>query len=76
MVSPVYQKLFGFRKNLKTEGAWFFIKDHLEQLIKKLGQELEIHYKGRQERAASAEGSEKAHKIEQEKIIKNCISSI
>ena len=73
---PCLSKIIWLQEEPQNRGAWFFIKDQLKHLLKKLGQELEIHYKGRPERAASAEGSEKAHKIEQEKIVKNCISSI
>ncbi len=73
---PCLSKILWLQEEPQNRGAWFFIKDHLEKMLKKLGQNIEIHYIGRTEMAASAEGSEKAHKIEQERIIKNCISSI
>ena len=73
---PCLSKILWLQEEPRNRGAWFFVKDQMERLLKKLGQNIEVHYKGRPERAASAEGSERAHKIEQEKIIKNCISGI
>ena len=73
---PSLQKIIWLQEEPKNRGAWFFIKDHLERLLKKLGQDFKIHYRGRPKMAASSEGSEKAHKIQQEKLIKNCISDI
>ncbi len=73
---PCLSKIIWLQEEPQNRGAWFFIKDRLESLLKNLGQNLEIHYEGRPELAASAEGSEKAHKITQEKIIKNCISRL
>ena len=73
---PCLSKIIWLQEEPQNRGAWFFVKNQLEQLLKSLGQELEIHYKGRAEMAAASEGSEKAHKMEQERIIKNCISNI
>ena len=73
---PCVSKIIWLQEEPQNRGAWFFIKNHLAELLKNLGQELEIRYKGRPEMAAAAEGSEKAHKIEQEKIIKNCVWDI
>ena len=73
---PCLSKIIWLQEEPKNRGAWFFVKEHLEDLLKKLGQEIEIVYKGRPKMAASAEGSKKIHIAEQEKTIKNCISSI
>ena len=73
---PHLSKVIWLQEEPKNRGAWSFVKEQLIELIKNLGLELEIDYKGRQAMAASAEGSEIAHKKEQEKIIKNCISAI
>jgi len=48
----------------------------MEQLLQFIGQQIDIQYIGRPERAASAEGSEKAHQKEQSRIMKNCLSAI
>ena len=73
---PCLSKIIWLQEEPKNRGAWFFVKDHLEQLLKKLGQNTSIYYQGRAGMAASAEGSEKAHKIEQNRIIQNCIADI
>jgi len=72
---PCLSKIIWLQEEPKNRGAWFFIKDQLEKLLKNLGQELPIVYIGRSKMAAASEGSEQAHKMEQEKIITNCISA-
>ena len=73
---PCLSKIIWFQEEPYNRGAWLFIKDNLEKLLQNLGQNFEVHYKGREQMATSAEGSEQAHKIEQDKIIKSCILSI
>lgn len=73
---PCLSKIIWLQEEPENRGAWSFVKDHLEQLLKSLGQSLNIQYHGRAKMAASSEGSEKAHKVQQEKLIKNCISAI
>lgn len=73
---PCATQILWLQEEPQNRGAWFFVKTRLEQLIKNLGQKFEIHYKGRQDMAAAAEGSELAHREEQNKIITNCISAI
>ena len=73
---PCLSKIIWLQEEPQNRGAWLFVKNQLETLLKNLGQNIEIVYKGRPEMAATAEGSENAHKTEQERIIKNCIESI
>ena len=73
---PYLSKIIWLQEEPKNRGAWYFVKEKMESLLKNLGQDLTIHYNGRADMAAVAEGHEKAHKIEQEKIIQNCISNI
>lgn len=73
---PCLSKIIWLQEEPENRGAWIFIKNQLESLLKKLGQKLEICYVGRSEMAAASEGLEKIHKQEQEKIIENCLSHI
>ena len=73
---PCLSKIIWFQEEPKNRGAWLYIKDQLELLLKKLGQNLELHYEGRKAMAASSEGSERAHKVIQQKIIESCLSRI
>ncbi|MCY4321612.1 MAG: 2-oxoglutarate dehydrogenase E1 component [Bdellovibrionaceae bacterium] len=73
---PCLSKIIWFQEEPKNRGAWFYVKDKLETLLNKLGQNLEIHYEGRSAMASSSEGSEKAHKMIQEKIIESFLSRI
>ena len=73
---PCLSKLIWFQEEPKNRGAWFYIKDKLEILLKKLGQNLELHYEGRSAMAAASEGSEQAYQITQQKIIEACISRV
>ena len=73
---PCLSKIIWFQEEPKNRGAWFYIKDKLELLLKKLGQNLELCYEGREAMAASSEGSEQAHKIIQERIIESCLSRV
>ncbi len=70
------KKIVWLQEETKNRGAWTYIKAKLEFLLKAIGQNIEIQYIGRKEGAASAEGSERLHKKEQEKIMKNCLSAI
>ena len=73
---PFVSKIIWLQEEPKNRGAWFFIKEQLTELIQNLGLDFKIDYKGRKAMAPSAEGAEIAHKKEQERIIKNCISAI
>lgn len=73
---PCLSKIIWLQEEPQNRGAWFFVKNHLESLLGNLGLDLEVQYQGRREMAAASEGSEKAHKLEQERIITSCISSI
>ena len=73
---PCLSKVIWFQEEPRNRGAWFYIKDQLELLLKKLGQNLELRYEGRSAMAATSEGSEQAHKIIQKKIIESCLSRI
>jgi len=70
------KKIIWLQEETKNRGAWFYIKQEMEQLLQFIGQQIDIQYIGRPERAASAEGSEKAHQKEQSRIMKNCLSAI
>ena len=56
-------------------GAWSYIKDELNQVIKKSGLQQDLSYFGRSRRATPAVGLEKLHFIEQEKVIKAALDS-
>ena len=71
---PQLKKIIWLQEESQNRGAWFYMKNQLEQLLKSLGLKLAIQYVGRPEMAASAEGSEKWHKKEQERIMTNCLS--
>ena len=73
---PCLSKIVWFQEEPKNRGAWFYIKNQLELLLKKLGQNLELSYEGRSDMAAVSEGSEQAHQIIQKKIIESCFSRI
>ncbi len=73
---PNLRKIIWLQEETKNRGAWVHINENLNQLLKAIGQNIEIQYVGRKKGAASAEGSEKSHKKEQERIIKNCLSAI
>ena len=73
---PCLSKVIWFQEEPKNRGAWFYIKDKLEILLKKLGQNLELSYVGRSAMAATSEGSELAHQMIQQKIIESCLSRI
>ena len=73
---PCLSKIIWFQEEPKNRGAWFYIKNKLESLLKKLGQSLELSYEGRSSMAAVSEGSEQAHQIIQKKIIESCLSRI
>ena len=73
---PCLSKIIWLQEEPQNRGAWFYIKDKLEFLLKKLGQNLELHYAGRKSMSAVSEGSEQAHKIIQKNIIESCLSRI
>ena len=73
---PYLSKVIWFQEEPKNRGAWFYIKDKLEILLKKLGQNLELVYEGREAMAAVSEGSEQAHQVIQKKIIESCLSRV
>lgn len=57
-------------------GAWSFIRNELELVIKKSGYHIPLTYFGRSRRATPAVGLEKLHFIEQESVIKASLESI
>ena len=57
---PCLSKIIWFQEESKNRGAWFFIKDKLGELLKNIGQHLELHYEGRPEMASASEGFEKS----------------
>ena len=73
---PCLSRLVWFQEEPKNRGAWFFIKDNLELLLEKLGQKLELSYEGRPDMAATAEGTEQAHKVIQKKILSKAIDKL
>ena len=73
---PYLSKVVWFQEEPKNRGAWFYVKDKLEILLKKLGQNLELVYEGRESMAATSEGSEQAHQVIQKKIIESCLSRL
>ena len=73
---PNLKKIIWLQEETKNRGAWMYINEKLTQLLKAIGQNIEVQYIGRKEAAASAEGSEKSYKKEQERIITNCLSAI
>lgn len=56
-------------------GAWSFIRNELDLMIKKSGYNIPLTYFGRSRRATPAVGLEKLHFIEQEKVIKAALES-
>ncbi len=56
-------------------GAWSFIRNELDIVIKKSGYNISLSYFGRSRRATPAVGLEKLHFIEQEKLIKAALES-
>lgn len=73
---PNFNKILWLQEESKNRGAWFYIKDQLESLFYSLGQNIKIQYVGRPKRAATAEGSEAFHKLEQERIMKKAYTEI
>lgn len=73
---PCLSKLIWFQEEPQNRGAWFFVKNQLEQLLNKLGQNLKIYYQGREDMSATAEGTETAHKMIQKKIISSCLDEL
>jgi 2-oxoglutarate dehydrogenase E1 component len=57
-------------------GAWSFIRNELDIVIKKSGYNISLSYFGRSRRATPAVGLEKLHFIEQENVIKASLESI
>ena len=73
---PCLSKIIWFQEEPKNRGAWFFIQDQLRQLLKQLGQNIDLYYEGRTDMSSPAEGTEQAHKSVQNKIIQSCISRL
>ena len=73
---PRLARIIWLQEEPKNRGAWFFVRDHLEALLKDLGQNLSLHYEGRPFCAAAAEGSEQAHKAGQSRILASCLSRL
>ena len=73
---PLLTRVFWFQEEPKNRGAWFFVKDKLESLLAKIGRQLEISYEGRSDMAATAEGTEQAHKVIQAKILSSGIEKL
>ena len=73
---PRLSQIIWLQEEPKNRGAWLFVKERLESLLKNLGQSSSLHYEGRPARSASAEGSEPAHKKEQNRMIQSCLSRL
>ena len=73
---PCLSKILWLQEEPQNRGAWFFVKDQLEQMMKNLNLQLDIRYKGRPRLAAAAEGSEQIHRQHQAEIIESCLSDI
>ncbi len=54
-------------------GAWTFVWPRLQAALKAAGSKTELAYVGRSERASPAVGIEKAHHLEQEKIVAHLV---
>jgi 2-oxoglutarate dehydrogenase E1 component len=78
--------ILSYYKNVKTiawvqeepsnMGAWSFIRNELDLVIKKSGYNMSLSYFGRSRRATPAVGLEKQHFIEQEKVIKISLEAL
>lgn len=73
---PQLKKVIWLQEESKNRGAWSYVRPKLENMLIALGQNVKIQYVGRAKMAASAEGSEKLHKKEQERIMRNCLSEV
>jgi 2-oxoglutarate dehydrogenase E1 component len=58
----------------KNMGSWFFMKPHLDELLEAQGLKVPVRYKGRDERASPATGSEKVHAKEQKELVSQALS--
>jgi len=70
---PCLSRVIWFQEEPKNRGAWFFVKDKLENLLEKLGQNLDLIYEGRMDMAVTAEGTEQAHKAVQKEILSHTL---
>ena len=73
---PCMTKILWLQEEPQNRGAWSYIKPRLEELLEALGQPAKVQYAGRPPKAAAAEGSEKAHKKEQQELINRCLSLV
>ena len=73
---PCLSRVIWFQEEPKNRGAWFFVKEKLESLLEKLGQKLDLNYEGRLDLAATAEGTEQAHKEVQKQILSDGIGRL
>ncbi|MBC6414985.1 MAG: 2-oxoglutarate dehydrogenase E1 component [Bdellovibrionales bacterium] len=73
---PFLSKVIWFQEEPKNRGAWFFVRNQLEELLEKLGQKLDLIYAGRSEMAVTAEGTEQAHRKVQNQILSDCLSRL
>lgn len=70
---PTTKKWIWVQEEPKNMGAYTFIQPRLEQVATEMGAKVELGYVGRPERASPATGSPVVHKIEQERIINECL---
>ena len=73
---PCLSRVIWLQEEPKNRGAWFFVRQELEELLKKLGRKLELRYEGRPDMAVTAEGTEQAHKVVQNQILSDCLSRL
>lgn len=66
----ILKQYLGFKKNLKNQGAWLFVYPYLKSLV---GNQFNLSYHGRIQRAAPAEGDGEIHKLVQNQIIESSI---
>ncbi len=58
----------------KNMGSWFFMKPRLDELVEAEGLAIPVRYKGRDERASPATGSEKVHAKEQKELVSQALA--
>ena len=58
----------------RNQGAWSFVSQELENLLKALGLDKNIQYIGRASRAASSEGSFSHHVQEQQRLVEKALA--
>ena len=73
---PGLKRLIWLQEEPKNRGAYFYVKNKIDPLVENLGLDLKMTYCGRAKMAASSEGSEKEHKINQKALITKALSQI